>query len=125
MRKPLSTPDAPAAIGPYSQGIFAEGSLLFLSGQIGLTPAGDLVQGDVKVQTRQVMQNISAMLDSVGLSLSHVVKTTVFLSSMDHFQAMNEVYGSFFPSEPPARSTVGVVGLPRGVDVEIECIACY
>lgn len=125
MRKPLSTPDAPAAIGPYSQGIFAEGSLLFLSGQIGLTPAGELVQGDVKVQTRQVMQNISAMLDSVGLSLSHVVKTTVFLSSMDHFQAMNEVYGSFFPSEPPARSTVGVVGLPRGVDVEIECIACY
>lgn len=125
MRKPLSTPDAPAAIGPYSQGIFAEGSLLFLSGQIGLTPAGDLVQGDVKVQTRQVMQNISAMLDSVGLSLSHVVKTTVFLSSMDHFQAMNEVYGSFFPSEPPARSTVAVVGLPRGVDVEIECIACY
>lgn len=125
MRKPLSTPDAPAAIGPYSQGIFAEGSLLFLSGQIGLTPAGELVQGDVKVQTRQVMQNISAMLDSVGLSLSHVVKTTVFLSSMDHFQAMNEVYGSFFPSEPPARSTVAVVGLPRGVDVEIECIACY
>lgn len=125
MRKPLSTPDAPAAIGPYSQGIFAEGNLLFLSGQIGLTPAGELVQGDVKVQTLQIMQNISAMLESVGLSLGHVVKTTVFLSSMDHFQAMNEVYGSFFPSEPPARSTVAVAGLPRGVDVEIECIASY
>jgi 2-iminobutanoate/2-iminopropanoate deaminase len=83
------------------------------------------VTGDVQAQTAQVMSNISAVLEAAGLSLSHVVKTTIFLSSMDHFAAVNETYGSFFRSESPARSTVAVAGLPRGVDVEIESIAVY
>jgi 2-iminobutanoate/2-iminopropanoate deaminase len=124
-REPLSTSNAPGAIGPYSQAVRASGSFLFLSGQIPLSPTGELVTGDVQAQTAQVMSNISAVLEAAGLSLSHVVKTTIFLSSMDHFAAVNETYGSFFRSESPARSTVAVAGLPRGVDVEIESIAVY
>lgn len=124
-REPHSTPAAPAAIGPYSQAMRAQGSFLFLSGQIPLRPDGELVQGDVADQTRQVMTNIRAVLESAGLGFENVVKTTIFLSSMDHFAAVNQVYGEAVGAHPPARSTVAVLGLPKGVDVEIEVIAVY
>lgn len=123
MRTPVASTNAPAAIGPYSQAIRASGDFLFLSGQIPLKPSGELVVGDVKEQTRQVMTNILALLSAADLHFGHIVKTTIFLSSMDHFQAVNEVYGSYFAGPPPARSTVAVRGLPKGVDVEIETIA--
>lgn len=125
IREPHSTPDTPAAIGPYSQGMRAGGSFLFLSGQIPLRPDGTLVEGDVGEQTRQVMANIRALLDAAGLGFENVVKTTIFLSSMDHFAAVNQVYGDAVGSPPPARSTVAVAGLPKNVDVEIEVIAVY
>lgn len=124
-REAHSTDQAPAAIGPYSQAIKVEGKLLFCSGQIPLTSAGDLIQGSVTDQTRQVMENIKALLASAGLQMSNVVKTTIFLSSMDHFASVNEVYGSYFESDPPARSTVAVAGLPKAVDVEIEVVAVF
>jgi len=124
-REPISTPNAPGAIGPYSQAIRATGGFVFCSGQIPLLPNGELVTGDVKEQTTQVMKNITAVLEEAGLTLTNVVKTTIFLSSMSHFAAVNEVYGSYFTSEPPARSTVAVAGLPRSVDVEIEVLAVY
>ena len=124
-RESLSTSEAPAAIGPYSQAMRAEGRFLFCSGQIPLTPAGDLVGGDIKVQARQCMENIKGVLGAAGLAFENIGKTTIFLSSMDHFAAANEVYGSYFESDPPARSTVAVAGLPKGVDIEIEVIAVY
>ncbi len=124
-RTVVSTDAAPGAIGPYSQAIQASGNFYFMSGQIPLTPAGELVTGDIKAQTEQVIANIRAVLSAAGLTPAHLVKTTIFLSSMDHFAAVNEVYGTLFESEPPARSTVAVAGLPRGVDVEIEGIAVY
>jgi 2-iminobutanoate/2-iminopropanoate deaminase len=124
-RETLSTTSAPGAIGPYSQAVKAEGSFLFLSGQIPLTPAGELVRGSIAEQTVQCIKNIEGVLESAGLTLANIVKTTIFLSSMDHFLAVNEAYGSFFTSQPPARSTVAVAGLPRGVDVEIEAIAVH
>lgn len=124
-REVISTADAPAAIGPYSQGIRAEGRFVFFSGQIPLTPAGDLVQGDIKVQTEQVLKNIAGLLKAAGLGVENVVKTTIFLSDMSHFAPMNEVYASFFGQDPPARSTVAAAGLPRGVDIEIEVLAVY
>ncbi len=124
-REVHSTHDAPGAIGPYSQAIRASGNFMFCSGQIPLRPDGTLITGDVKQQTEQVMANINAVLESAGLSFANIVKTTIFLSSMDHFSAVNEVYGSCFASDPPARSTVAAAGLPRGVDVEIEVIAMY
>ena len=124
-REVISTSAAPAAIGPYSQGIRAEGRFLFFSGQIPLTPTGELVKGDIKAQTHQVISNIRGLLDAAGLTPQNVVKTTVFLSSMDLFSDMNEVYGMFFGDNPPARSTVAAAGLPRGVDVEIEVLAVY
>lgn len=117
-----STDQAPAAIGPYSQAVEANG-FVFCSGQIPLTPGGELVGGSVTAQTEQVMSNIEALLNSMGLDFENIVKTTIFLSSMDHFAAVNEVYGAVFSSEPPARSTVAVAGLPKNVDVEIEVIA--
>lgn len=122
-RRVHSTDNAPKAIGPYSQAIRAEGSLFFMSGQIPLKPSGELVTGDIKAQTAQVMENLKAVLESAGLSFAHVCKTTIYLSSMDHFAAVNEVYGAHFPTEPPARATVAVAGLPKGVDVEIDAIA--
>ena len=125
MRERISTTDAPGAIGPYSQAIRAEGRFLFLSGQIPLSPDGQLLVGDVKLQTEQSMTNIKGVLTAAGLTFANVVKTTIFLSSMDHFASVNEVYGAYFESDPPARSTVAVAGLPRGVDVEIEMIAVY
>ncbi len=121
-RSVISTADAPQAIGPYSQAIALD-TLLFCSGQIPLTPGGTLIEGDVGVQTRQALTNLKGVLEAAGSSLAQVVKTTVFLSDMNDFRAMNAVYGEFFASEPPARSTVQVARLPRDARVEIEAIA--
>jgi 2-iminobutanoate/2-iminopropanoate deaminase len=119
----ISTELAPKAIGPYSQGIRV-GDLIYTAGQAAVDPAiGKLIEGDISAQTRRTLQNISAILDAAGTSLSKVVKTTVFLTDMANFKAMNEVYAEFFPEHPPARSTVAVTGLPLGALVEIECIA--
>jgi 2-iminobutanoate/2-iminopropanoate deaminase len=119
----VSSPDAPPAIGPYSQGIKA-GGFIFLSGQIPLVgPTGKIAQGMVKEQTEQVILNIQALLASEGLTLNDVVKATVFLASMNEFSAMNEIYAKYFTGTPPARSTVEVSRLPRDVRVEIEVIA--
>lgn len=119
----VQTGGAPAAIGPYSQAI-AHGGLVFTAGQIPLDPASmQLVEGDVAAQTERVMQNLSAVLEAAGASLQSVIKTTVFLSDMDDFGAMNEVYGRWFGEHAPARSTVQVARLPRDARVEIECIA--
>ncbi|NUM89730.1 MAG: RidA family protein [Bdellovibrionales bacterium] len=126
MKKIISTPQAPAAIGPYSQGTQMSGDAktTWLSGQIPLDPAtGQIVSpGDVAAQTRRVLQNISALLTEIGASPENVVKTTIFLKSMDHFTSVNEVYASFFTKNPPARSTVEVARLPKDALVEIECI---
>jgi 2-iminobutanoate/2-iminopropanoate deaminase len=124
-REVISTTDAPAAIGPYSQAIKASGTLFFMSGQIPLKPDGSLVTGDVREQTTQVVANMGAVLSAAGLDFSNIVKTTIFLSSMDHFVTVNEVYGAVMGGSPPARSTVAVAGLPRGVDVEIEAVAIF
>lgn len=121
--KVISTTNAPAAIGPYSQAIEANG-MLFCSGQIPIVPAtGALVEGGIQEQTRQVFHNISQVLAAVGTDMSHVVKTTVFLSDMAHFAAMNEVYAEFFGQPFPARSAVAVKELPKGAMVEIEVLA--
>ena len=123
MRQVIATDRGPKAIGPYSQAIKSNG-LVFLSGQIPLDPATQqVIEGDVAAQTEQVLQNITGILDGAGTSLSRVVKTTVFLKSMNDFAAMNEVYGRHFASEPPARSTVEVARLPKDVLVEIDVIA--
>ena len=122
--KPISTEKAPAAIGPYSQGIDSGTGLYFLSGQLPIDPAtGAFPEGGIKEQTRQSILNAQAILQEAGLSLSHVVKTTVFLADMGDFAAMNEVYAQFFSSPYPARSAVAVKTLPKGALVEIECIA--
>lgn len=119
----VSTSDAPRAIGPYSQAIVADG-WVFCSGQIALDPAsGEVVAGDVSAQTERVMANLAAVLAAAGASLATVVKTTVFLTDMADFAAMNEVYGRWLGEHRPARATVAVAGLPRGVRVEIECVA--
>jgi 2-iminobutanoate/2-iminopropanoate deaminase len=125
LRDSLSTSHAPAAIGPYSQAIRAEGRFLFCSGQIPLTANGELVDGDVRAQATRCMENVKALLGAAGLGFENVAKTTIFLSSMDHFASVNEVYGSYFESDPPARSTVAVAGLPKAVDIEIEVIAVF
>ena len=122
-RQIITTANAPAAIGPYSQAIRC-GQFIYTSGQIPLDPAtGELVGEDVQAQTHRVLQNLEAVLNSAGTSLQHVVKTTVFLTRMSDFQAMNAVYASYFTESPPARSTVAVAELPRKALVEIECIA--
>ena len=118
----ISTTGAPAAIGPYSQAVRV-GNLLFTSGQIPLTPEGELVQGGIEEQTHQVFRNLQAVLAAAGCSLSDVVKATVFLKDMNEFAAFNAVYGSYFGDHRPARSTVEVARLPRDVRVEIELIA--
>lgn len=123
MKSILYTPSAPAPIGPYSQGIKATGSLLFLSGQIALLPDGSLLSGDVQAQTRQVITNISSLLTEAGCTADNVVKTTVFLKDMNDFAAMNAVYAEYFGESKPARSTVEVSRLPKDVIVEIEVIA--
>ncbi|NMC69260.1 MAG: RidA family protein [Myxococcales bacterium] len=123
MKTILSTPAAPKAIGPYSQGVRI-GDFFFLSGQIPLDPAtGELVSGDVGAQTERVLDNIAAVLAVHELEFRHVVKTTIFLVDLADFGKVNELYGKRFPAEPPARSTVQVAALPRGARVEIEVIA--
>ena len=123
MKKIISTNEAPGAIGPYSQAV-RSGSLLFCSGQIPLDPkSGQIVSGDITAQTRRVLDNIAALLRAEGLNFDDVAKTTVFLTNLDDFQIVNEIYGSYFKQNPPARSTVQVSALPRGANVEIEVIA--
>ena len=121
-RKTVSTSDAPAAIGPYSQAVRV-GELLFTSGQIPLLPDGSLETGDIAAQTRRVLDNLRAVLEAGGSSLGQVVKCTCFLKDMNHFTQMNEVYAEFFPDAPPARSAVEVARLPRDVLIEIEAVA--
>ncbi|MBB5325850.1 2-iminobutanoate/2-iminopropanoate deaminase [Anoxybacillus tepidamans] len=120
--KKVETTKAPQAIGPYSQGMIVN-NMFYSSGQIALTPEGEMVQGDVKEQTHQVFKNLQAVLEAAGASLDTVVKTTVFLKSMDDFAAMNEVYGQYFSEHKPARSCVAVAKLPKDALVEIEVVA--
>jgi 2-iminobutanoate/2-iminopropanoate deaminase len=123
MKKIVSTNEAPTAIGPYSQAV-GSGSFLFCSGQIPLDPkSGQIVAGDITAQTRRVMDNIAGLLRSQGLTFDHIVKTTIFLTDLGDFQTVNEIYGSYFKQDPPARSTVQVAALPKSANVEIEVIA--
>jgi 2-iminobutanoate/2-iminopropanoate deaminase len=123
MKKHIITSDkAPGAVGPYSQAVGA-GPFVFVSGQIPLNLQGEMVQGDIVVQTVQVLENLKAVLAAAGLTLKDVVKTTVFLADMADFAEMNRVYGEFFPKNPPARSTIQVGALPRQAMVEIEAVA--
>lgn len=122
-RRAISTTGAPAAIGPYSQGIAVNG-LLFAAGQAAIDPAtGALVEGGIEPETERVMANLTAVLDAAGCGWGDVVKTTVFLVDMGDFAAMNAIYGRFMSDPPPARSTVAVAGLPKGARVEIEAVA--
>jgi 2-iminobutanoate/2-iminopropanoate deaminase len=122
-KKVIQTEMAPTAIGPYSQAIQA-GNLLFLSGQIPIDPkTGELVKGDIGRRTQQVLENIKGVLESQKAGMEDVVKVTIFLKNIEDFNRVNEVYGTYFPSSPPARSTVGVTNLPRDADIEIEAIA--
>jgi len=122
-REVVESKDAPKAIGPYSQAIKA-GEFVFCAGQIALDPAtGQLVTGDIAAQTERVLKNLSAVLAAAGTDLDHAVKTTVFLKNISDFSAMNEVYGRFFKTAPPARSTVAVAQLPRDALIEIEVVA--
>jgi 2-iminobutanoate/2-iminopropanoate deaminase len=122
-RQVIATEHSPKAIGPYSQAI-RYGGLVHSAGQIALDPAtGQLVEGGIEAQTRQVMQNLKAILEAAGASLDSVLKTTVFMADLNDFAKMNAVYGEYFTQAPPARSTVQVAGLPRGALVEIECVA--
>ena len=118
----VQTPNAPAAIGPYSQAMIANG-MVFTSGQIALTPAGEMLTGDVSVQCVQVLANLKAVLEAAGSSLDKVVKTTIFLDNMDDFGAVNELYAKAFGDHKPARSTVAVKTLPKNALVEIDAVA--
>lgn len=119
----ITTPNAPAAIGPYSQAVKSN-NLLFCSGQIPLIPeTGEMLAGDIKKETEQVMKNLSAVLVAAGSSFDKVVKTTIYLTDMNDFPAVNEIYGSFFEGQKPARSTVAVAALPKGARVEIDAVA--
>ncbi len=123
MKKIISTSDAPAAVGPYSQGVRV-GSTIYCAGQIPLDPkTSQIVAGGIDVQTRRVLDNITAVLKAEGLSFENIVKTTIFLIDLADFQTVNEIYGSYFQQAPPARSTVQVAALPKGARVEIEAIA--
>ncbi len=123
MKKIISTAEAPAAIGPYSQAVRA-GSLIFCAGQVPLDPkSGQIVSEDIAEQTRRVLDNLSAILKSEQLTLASIVKTTVFLTDFGDFQKMNEIYATYFKDQPPARSTVEVSALPKNARVEIEAIA--
>lgn len=125
MKKVISTDKAPKAIGPYSQAIKAN-NFLFVSGQIPINPAtGELVEGGIEKETRQVLTNIKEILASEGLTFANVVKTSVFLKDMNDFAAMNKVYAEFFTSDAPARACVQISMLPKDVNVEIEIIAAY
>jgi 2-iminobutanoate/2-iminopropanoate deaminase len=119
----ISTDRAPAAVGPYSQAVKV-GDFIYTAGQIPLEPqTGSLVEGGIEAQTDQVMQNLAAVLEAAGSSLTQVVKTTIFVTDINDFAAVNQVYGSFFSDRPPARSTVQVAALPLGARVEIEAVA--
>lgn len=123
MKSIISTPDAPKAIGPYSQAVEANG-MLFISGQIPIDPVtGKFAEGGITEQTEQVMKNIGAILRAAGYDYSDVVKSTCLLSNMDNFAAMNAVYGKYYPTDPPARAAYAVVKLPLGALIEIETIA--
>ncbi|HMX38129.1 MAG TPA: RidA family protein [Ferruginibacter sp.] len=123
MKQIINTPDAPAPIGPYNQAVIS-GNMLFISGQIALIPGtSDLSNADTASETHQVMKNLQAILKAAGMDFSHVLKTTIFLSDMSLFAAVNEVYGSYFSADFPARETVAVKGLPKNVNVEISMIA--
>ena len=123
MKQAISSPGAPKAIGPYSSALRAD-AFLFISGQIPFDPqTGQLIKGDIATQTRRVLQNIGALLESGGLTYGHVVRTTVFLADMDDFAAMNDVYRTFFAEPYPARSTVQAARLPRDARIEIDAIA--
>lgn len=122
-RKVINTLKAPSAIGPYSQAIKV-GQMLFTSGQIPIDPAtGELVNDDIKKATERVMENLKAILEEAGTSLSNVVKTVIFIKDMNNFSAINEVYGKYFTNNPPARSCVEVARLPKDVQIEIEAVA--
>ncbi len=123
MKKIISTTEAPAAVGPYSQAVRV-GAMLFTAGQIPLDPkSGQIVSDDISEQTRRVLDNLGAILRAENLTHDHIVKTTIFLTDMADFQAVNEVYSGYFKQQPPARSTVQVSALPKGARVEIEAIA--
>ncbi|HRN99805.1 MAG TPA: RidA family protein [Flavobacterium sp.] len=123
MKKIIFTPDAPAPIGPYSQAVLS-GNTLYTSGQIAIDPKTDrLVMGDIQLETRQVMENMKAVLQAAGMDFPDVIKTTIFIMDMADFSKINEVYGSYFTADAPARETVQVAGLPKGVNVEISMVA--
>ena len=123
MKTVINTTNAPAPIGPYNQAIAANG-FLFVSGQVAIDPAtGNLILDDIKTETTLVMENIKAILTAAGIDFSHIVKTTIFLKDMQSFAQVNEVYGSYFTAEFPARETVAVAGLPKNVNVEISVTA--
>lgn len=122
-KKIINTAKAPAPIGPYNQAVIANNTL-YISGQIPLNPeTNDLVSGDIGTETHQVMRNLAAILEEAGINFNHVIKTTIFLSDMALFSSVNEVYGSYFSGDYPARETVAVKGLPKNVNVEISMIA--
>jgi 2-iminobutanoate/2-iminopropanoate deaminase len=124
-KKVIQTEKAPKAIGPYSQAIQA-GGFLFLSGQIPLDPgSGELVRGDIRQQTQRVLENLKGVLESQNLTMADVVTVTIFLKDMGNFSQVNDVYGSYFPTSPPARSTVEVARLPREAGIEIEAVAIF
>ena len=119
----INTAKAPAPIGPYNQAIVSN-NMVFISGQIPINPeTNELVSGDIEVETHQVMRNLEAILEQAGINFQHIIKTTIFLSDMNLFAKVNEVYGSYFAADYPARETVAVKGLPKGVNVEISMIA--
>jgi len=121
-KRAVVTESAPAAVGPYSQGMLC-GNLLFISGQLPIDPASaELIKGTIEEKTRQVLQNLRAIAEATGAGLQDVVKTTVFLKDMNDFGAMNSVFAEYFPTTPPARAAVQVAALPKGVDIEIEAI---
>ncbi len=121
-KRAVVTESAPAAVGPYSQGMLC-GNLLFISGQLPIDPASaELIKGTIEEKTRQVLQNLRAIAEAAGAGLQDVVKTTVFLKDMNDFGAMNSVFAEYFPTTPPARAAVQVAALPKGVDIEIEAI---
>lgn len=122
IKKAIATSQAPAAIGPYSQGI-AAGNLIFISGQLPIDPAtGKMVEGDAGARTHRIITNLKAVAEAAGASLDNIVKTTIFLTDLGDFQAVNQAYAEHFGSEPPARSTVQVAALPLGSNIEIEAI---
>lgn len=119
----ISTGAAPEAVGPYSQAVKA-GSYLYISGQLPLRPDGTMVEGEIKAQTARCLENIKAILAAAGLTLDHVVKATIYLTDMNLFGQLNEVYASYFQDNPPARACIGAASLPKGALVEIEAVAC-